>query len=149
MHDTQSTGRKSPKNLRITSPIINAAMSTPSLGSLPRLIVHPYFVGNYKLKLSHYRLCGGMGQRIPHFVRNDKPEWGGDFAAAGRRTGVSAPHEIAQHEIALTCSFTLVILRPAFFAGRRIDGLVGSTGGDGRLHRSFGAKGRRLRMTRG
>ena len=22
-------------------------------------------------------LSGGMGQQIPHFVRNDKPEWGG------------------------------------------------------------------------
>ncbi len=43
---------------------------------------------------------------------------------------------------------TLVILRPASFAGRRIYGLVGSTTGAGRLHRSFGAKGQRLRMTR-
>jgi hypothetical protein len=42
----------------------------------------------------------------------------------------------------------LVILRPAFCAGRRISGLVGSIGATGRSHRSFGAKGRRLRMTR-
>jgi hypothetical protein len=41
----------------------------------------------------------------------------------------------------------LVILRPALFAGRRIYGLVGGGGAAGRLHRSFGAKKRRLRMT--
>jgi hypothetical protein len=44
----------------------------------------------------------------------------------------------------LVCS---VILSPAFLAGRRIYGIARSTSGAGRLHRSFGAKRRRLRMT--
>jgi len=43
----------------------------------------------------------------------------------------------------------IVILRPAFLAGRRIYGLVGSSGDAGRLHRSFSAKKRHLRMTCG
>ena len=38
--------------------------------------------------------------------------------------------------------------RPAFFAGRRIYGLVRGTAAAGSLHRSFGAKRRRLTMAR-
>jgi len=36
--------------------------------------------------------------------------------------------------------FCVVILRPAFLAGRRTYGLAGSSGAAGRLHRSFAAK---------
>jgi hypothetical protein len=43
--------------------------------------------------------------------------------------------------------FFLVILRSAFFAGRRIYGVVESIGAASRVNRSFGAKRRRLRMT--
>ena len=45
-------------------------------------------------------------------------------------------------------SFGFVILRPWLFESRRIYGFVGSFGAAS-LHRSFGAKGRRLRMTSG
>ena len=42
--------------------------------------------------------------------------------------------------------FGLVILRPRLFESRRIYGFAGIVG-VASLHRSFGAKGRRLRMT--
>ena len=48
------------------------------------------------------------------------------------------------------CLFLVIvvaILRSALFADRRISGVVGSRGAARTVHRSFGAKGRRLRMT--